>query len=79
MEDRVQVFQSSVELVKLCVNMGGPPSKAKYSLSTDSEPVRRLKDEKHPDKGSEKYLKPNAYKRWELGPAMGLGDRVPFA
>ena len=52
-------------LVKLRVNMGGPPSKAKYSWTTDSEPVRLLNDEKHPDKGSEKYLKPYAYKLWE--------------
>ena len=43
------------------LNMGGPPSKPKYSLTTDSEPVRRLNGEKHPDKGSEKYLKPCAY------------------
>ena len=54
-----------MELVKLCVNMRGPPRKAKYSSTTDSEPVRRLNDEKHPDKGSEKYLKPCAYKLWE--------------
>ncbi len=66
---------SSTELVKLRVNMGGPPSKAKYSSTTDSEPVRRLNDEKHPDKGSEKYLKPSAYKLWE----PHVGDRVPFA
>ena len=25
--------------VKSCLNMGGPSSKPKYSLSTDSEPV----------------------------------------
>ena len=43
------------------LNMGGPPPKPKYSLTTDSEPVRRLNDEKNPDKGSEKYLKPHAY------------------
>ena len=61
------MFQSSTELVKLCVNMRGPPRKAKYSSTTDSEPVRRLNDEKHPDKGSEKYLKPYAYKLWEPG------------
>ncbi len=54
-----------MELVKLRVKLGGPPSKAKYSSTTDSEPVRRLNDEKHPDKGSEKYLKPYAYKLWE--------------
>ena len=54
-----------MELVKLRVKQGGPPSKAKYSSTTDSESVRRLNDEKHPDKGSEKYLKPYAYKLWE--------------
>jgi hypothetical protein len=31
------VFQNSTELVKLCVKLGGPPSKAKYSSTTDSE------------------------------------------
>ena len=30
---------SRAEHVKFCLNMGGPPSKAKYSLLTDSEPV----------------------------------------
>ena len=64
-----------MELVELRVKLGGPPSKAKYSSTTDSEPVRRLNDEKHPDKGSEKYLKPCAYT------AVGArkGDGVPFA
>ncbi len=60
-----RAYQSSMELVKLRVKQEGPPSKAKYSSTTDSEPVRRLNDEKHPDKGSEKYLKPCAYKLWE--------------
>jgi hypothetical protein len=60
-----RVYQSSVELVELCVKLGGPPPKAKYYLTTDSEPVGRLNDEKFPDKGSEKYLKPYAYKRSE--------------
>jgi hypothetical protein len=59
------VYQSSVELVELGVKLEGPPSKAKYSSTTDSEPVGRLKDEKHPDKGREKDLKPYAYKRSE--------------
>lgn len=35
------------------VNQGGPPPKAKYSQTTDSEEVRRLKNEKHPVEGSE--------------------------
>ncbi len=69
-----------MELVKLRVKLGGPPSKAKYSSTTDSESVRRLNDEKHPDKGSEKYLKPCAYKLWELPRSSERGgDRVPFA
>ena len=52
---------SKVRLEKPGLNMGGPPSKPEYSLTTDSEPVRRLNGEKHPDKGSEKHLKPCAY------------------
>jgi hypothetical protein len=30
-------YQSSTELVELCVKLGGPPSKAKYYSTTDSE------------------------------------------
>ena len=45
--------------------MGGPPSKPKYSLVTDSEQVPRGKGEKHPDEGSEIDLKPDAYKQSE--------------
>ena len=33
--------------------MGGPPSKPKYSLATDSVQVPWGKGEKNPDKGSE--------------------------
>ena len=47
--------------VKTCLNPGGPPPKAKYQPVTDSELVPRGKGEKHPDKGSEKYLKSSAY------------------
>ena len=36
------------------LKMGSPLSKAKHSLTTDSEAVRRLKDEKHPDEGNER-------------------------
>ena len=39
--------------VKPCLNLGGPPSKAKYYLLTDSEQVPWGKGEKNPDKGSE--------------------------
>jgi hypothetical protein len=39
--------------VKPCLKLGGPPSKAKYSLLTDSGLVPRGKGEKNPDEGSE--------------------------
>jgi hypothetical protein len=39
--------------VKPCLKLGGPPSKAKYYLLTDSAQVPRGKDEKNPDEGSE--------------------------
>ena len=39
--------------VKSCLNIGGPPSKPKYSLATDSEQVPWGKGEKNPDEGSE--------------------------
>jgi hypothetical protein len=34
--------------VKSGLNLVGPPTKAKYSLMTDSEPVPRGKGEKNP-------------------------------
>ena len=45
---------SRIGLVEPGLKMGSPLSKAKHSLTTDSEPVRRLNDEKHPDKGNER-------------------------
>jgi hypothetical protein len=39
--------------VKSGLKLGGPPSKAKYSLMTDRGPVPRGKGEKNPCKGSE--------------------------
>ncbi len=36
----LSAYQSSMELVKLRVKLGGPPSKAKYYSTTDSEKVR---------------------------------------
>ena len=41
-------YQSSTELVELRVKLGGPPSKAKYYVTTDSGQVWRLNDEKNP-------------------------------
>ena len=37
-----------------CLNLPGPPGKAKYSQETDSEPVLWRKGEKYPEQGSEK-------------------------
>ena len=39
--------------MKSCLNLGGSPSKPKYSSVTDSEQVPWGKGEKHPDEGSE--------------------------
>ena len=44
---------SSTGHVEPGVNQGGPSPKAKYYLATDSEQVRRLKNEKYPVEGSE--------------------------
>ena len=68
--------QSSTVLVELRVKQGGPSPKAKYSPATDSEPVGRLKGEKNPVEGSEKYLKPCAYKRSEPYVPTSVGKRV---
>ena len=59
-----------MELVKLRVKPGGPPSKAKYLWTTDSVPVRRLKGEKNRNKRSSTNLKPCIYKQWKTyGPS----------
>ena len=51
--------------VKPCLKIAAPSAKAKYSRETDSERVLWRKGEKNPKKGSEKTLKPYAYKRSE--------------
>ena len=61
--------------VKSCLNMGGPPSKPKYSSTTDSEQVPWGKGEKHPDKGSERD--PETECLQAVG-ALLKGDGVPF-
>ena len=38
-EKAIKVKSSRAGHVKPCLNMGGPSSKVKYSLPTDSEPV----------------------------------------
>lgn len=49
----MSLFSSNTGHVESCMNSGGPSSKAKYVLVTDSELVPRGKGEKYPDKGSE--------------------------
>ena len=71
-------YPSRVGHVKPGLNRRGPSRKAKYSMTTDSEPSRRPNGGKNPDQGRRLNLKPRAYERWE-GDAFGLPDRVPFA
>ena len=54
---------SSAGHEKSCVNQPGPSGKTKYFHVTDSELVPWGKGEKYPDEGSEKDLKPIAYKQ----------------
>ena len=42
---------SSTNHEEFCVNLSGPPDKAKYYLATDSEQVPRGKGEKNPVRG----------------------------
>ena len=55
--------------------MGGPPSKPKYSLETDSEQVPWGKGEKNPDEGSE--IESETICLQSVG-ADKICDRVPF-
>lgn len=48
---RARGILSSAIHVEFGVNLGGPPSKAKYKLVTDSEQVPRGKGEKNPVRG----------------------------
>ena len=61
------------------LNMGGPPSKAKYYLTTDSESVRRLNDDKHRDERSERV--PETVRLQAVGAVWRWpdGDGVLFA
>ena len=47
-ETDLELFLSTTSHVQSCGNLGGPSSKAKYSLATDSELVPRGKGEKNP-------------------------------
>ena len=49
--------------MKPCLNVGGPPSKPKYSSVTDSEEYREGKVKSTPMRGVKQILKPDAYKQ----------------
>ena len=72
------IWVSTAEHVEFRGKLGGPPSKAKYSSMTDSEPVPRGKGEKNPYEGSPKILKPHVYKQFE-DYAARQSESVPFA
>ena len=55
--------------------MGGPSSKAKYSMLTDSEPVPWGKGEKNPGEGSE--IEPETLCLQAVGEDL-FCDGVPF-
>jgi hypothetical protein len=59
------------------LNMGGPPSKAKYYSTTDSESVRRLNDDKNRDERSERV--PETVCLQAVGAFRKGGDGVLFA
>ena len=63
------------------LNLGGPPSKAKYSSMTDSEPVPRGKGEKNPCQGSEIEPEISSLQTVEglCSFLRRMADGVPFA
>ena len=71
----IKVKSSRSGHVKSWLNMGGPSSKAKYSLLTDSELVPWGKGEKNPGEGSE--IEPETLCLQAVGANL-LGDGVPF-
>ena len=71
----IKVKSSRSGHVKSWLNMGGPSSKAKYSLLTDSELVPWGKGEKNPGEGSE--IEPETLCLQAVGAHL-LGDCVPF-
>ena len=60
-----EMSPSTTGHVKPGGNQGGPSSKAKYLLVTDSEEYREGKVKSTPTRGVKKYLKPYVYKLWE--------------
>ena len=70
-------FPSTAGHVKSCGKPGGPPSKAKYYLVTDSEPVPWGKGEKYSCEESE--IVPETVCLQSVGAPIRRGDGVPFA
>ena len=75
-DDYVVLTKSRSGHEKSWLKMGGPSSKAKYSLLTDSEPVPWGKGEKNPGEGSE--IEPETVYVQAVGAKSDLGDCVPF-
>ena len=72
-EARWVCFLSTTGHEKPCGKLGGPPSKAKHGLMTDSAPVPRGKGEKNPGEGSE--IEPETVCLQAVG-ALYRGSRV---
>ena len=70
---------SKFGLVKPGLKMGGPPSKAEYSSTTDSESVRRLNDDKNRDERSERVPETVCLQAVGACRKCPEGDRVLFA
>ena len=62
-ENGVSWIQSTAGHEESRGKSGGPPSKPKYYLMTDSGAVPVGKGEKNPGRGVKQYLKPCAYKQ----------------
>jgi hypothetical protein len=60
----VKLFVSKAGHEKPCLKLGGPSSKAKYAVMTDSASVPWGKGEKNPQRGVKENMKPRAYKPW---------------
>ena len=75
----IQLFSSGILSMagheESCLNLPGPPGKAKYSQETDSGPVLWRKGEKNPEQGSEK--EPETIRLQPVG-ATSCGDGVPI-
>jgi len=75
-----EMLPSNTRHAKSGMNLGGPPPKANYYWTTDSEIVARAKGEKYPYKGSEIVPETIHLRAVEgLWPLGATADGVPFA